>query len=482
MNPFRRERLLNWRPYLLVGLWLAAWLLLCSGEALAGTGELVEQFLATTVDGSDWVPILSVIPNVQPLGFAHHAVGGLLTLLFLLLLPIGRALAATYYVRTGGNDGNSGTSAGNAWETFDKATSSTSAGDVVYFGSGLYEENVQPSVDGTNGSPIRFIGDTTGTFTGDPAGTITLESVDDGKNSIALEVDDDDYLEFEDITILSDNDEIVEWKNSVGGKLTNCELSDSKKGVAIEGSEVDFVSCTINNNSDKGMQIKNSSTVTITDSTISSNSKSGIKVDDSTVSILRCTFQNNGEHGLELKEGNTSITNCLIIENGKAGIELGKESATTATLWHCTIADNDGCGVLSGTDGKGGPEGGDVTITSSIIADNKEFGLSLVGGTMTHTYNVVHGNTDGDYDGTAAGTGETSSDPLFVDPTNDDYLINIASPAYNSAVDSSGVIVDDLRSSPRPVNLKWDMGCYEVQPGEGGLSAGVRILRWVETR
>ncbi|MCA9293524.1 MAG: hypothetical protein KDA20_06900, partial [Phycisphaerales bacterium] len=42
------------------------------------------------------------------------------------------ALGATYYVRTGGNNSNSGTSAGSAWSTVAYAATIANAGDTVY--------------------------------------------------------------------------------------------------------------------------------------------------------------------------------------------------------------------------------------------------------------------------------------------------------------------------------------------------------------
>ncbi|MGB5137785.1 MAG: hypothetical protein WBP29_04565, partial [Candidatus Zixiibacteriota bacterium] len=48
------------------------------------------------------------------------------------------ASAATYYVRTNGNDASNGTSWATAWKTVAKVNSSIVAGDEVRFGTGRW--------------------------------------------------------------------------------------------------------------------------------------------------------------------------------------------------------------------------------------------------------------------------------------------------------------------------------------------------------
>jgi hypothetical protein len=70
------------------------------------------------------------------------------------------APAATYFVRTDGNNGNSGTSdsAGGAWRTIDYAADHVSAGDVVRVQAGTYAEFVTPGVNGSSvNSMVTFV-------------------------------------------------------------------------------------------------------------------------------------------------------------------------------------------------------------------------------------------------------------------------------------------------------------------------------------
>jgi len=61
---------------------------------------------------------------------------------------------ATYYVKTNGNDSNSGLSWANAWKTIQKAADTITDFDVVYISNGIYSEEIQV----TNKNNVQFIG------------------------------------------------------------------------------------------------------------------------------------------------------------------------------------------------------------------------------------------------------------------------------------------------------------------------------------
>lgn len=69
--------------------------------------------------------------------------------------------AATYYVRTDGDDGNTGTtnSAEGAWLTIQQAADTIVAGDTVRIQPGTYTENVTEGTGGSAGSLITYLGD-----------------------------------------------------------------------------------------------------------------------------------------------------------------------------------------------------------------------------------------------------------------------------------------------------------------------------------
>jgi len=108
----------------------------------------------------------------------------------LILLAAVSAHGATYYVRTDGNNSNSGTenTAGGAWLTVQKAASTMVAGDTAIVADGSYAEIVTSGAAGTLESPITFQGQSTNAvlrgFVANHAGqvldsfTLTGESVD----------------------------------------------------------------------------------------------------------------------------------------------------------------------------------------------------------------------------------------------------------------------------------------------------------------
>ena len=82
---------------------------------------------------------------------------------------------ATYYVRTDGNDGNTGLGAttGTAWATLQKALGATGigSGDTVYIAPGVYTEAV--TIGGTYSAPTYVIGNPTASqFSGVTAGSV----------------------------------------------------------------------------------------------------------------------------------------------------------------------------------------------------------------------------------------------------------------------------------------------------------------------
>lgn len=86
----------------------------------------------------------------------------------------------TYYVGTGGNDGNSGTSWANRKLTLNGAEDiPVAAGDTVYVGPGIYREMLTVDVSGSSGSPITYIGDFSGANTDGVGGVVRITASDD---------------------------------------------------------------------------------------------------------------------------------------------------------------------------------------------------------------------------------------------------------------------------------------------------------------
>jgi hypothetical protein len=91
----------------------------------------------------------------------HFVKLGLLTM-FLVIFLSAAAHAATYYVRTDGNNSNTGLTndSAGAWRTIDYAADHVSAGDVVRVQAGTYSERVTPGVNGSSvTNTVTFVAD-----------------------------------------------------------------------------------------------------------------------------------------------------------------------------------------------------------------------------------------------------------------------------------------------------------------------------------
>lgn len=155
-----------------------------------------------------------------------------------------------------------------------------------------------------------------------------------------------------------------------------------------------------------------------------------------------------------------TLTNNIIADNSAEELGDGIHiSDSQGSLVNNTIAKNDegaGEGVyLAGT--------ADATILNNIIVSHT-YGIYNAGsGTPDVTYNDVWGNSVGDYYGVTPGTGNISSDPLFVDPEGWDYHVRLQSPAVNMAhPDDSLAPALDIDGDARPSGIGVDMGADEV--------------------
>jgi hypothetical protein len=77
-----------------------------------------------------------------------------------LFLSCSLSFGATYYVRTDGNNANTGLtdSAGGAWLTVQKAANVMAAGDTTIVGNGTFPEIIVTKTNGSSGNPVTFQG------------------------------------------------------------------------------------------------------------------------------------------------------------------------------------------------------------------------------------------------------------------------------------------------------------------------------------
>lgn len=90
----------------------------------------------------------------------------------------------TYYVGTGGNNSNDGTTWANRKLTLNGAEDiPVTAGDTVYVGPGTYRETLTVDVSGSSGSPITYIGDYSGDHTDGTGGMVRITGSDNDQTT-----------------------------------------------------------------------------------------------------------------------------------------------------------------------------------------------------------------------------------------------------------------------------------------------------------
>jgi len=208
-----------------------------------------------------------------------------------------------------------------------------------------------------------------------------------------------------------------------------------------------------------GIYCYNSSRPTISNCIISNNSAGGgsgggISCWYASAIIENCIIRNNSNHGIANMFGaGVKVVNCLIHDNYGSdyggGIKAG--GGSIPALINCTITDNDsyhqtGSGIfaISGVD-----------VVNSIVWNNVGTNLNLEEGATIITYSCIEGGH--------AGTGNIESDPLFIDPDNNNFHLSNYSPCIGAGLDTNIVPTTDSDGNPRPnpSDSNPDIGAYE---------------------
>jgi hypothetical protein len=139
---------------------------------------------------------------------------------------------ATFYIRTVGNDGNTGLSPAQAWLTIGKALGAAgiASGDTVYIGAGTYREVVTVAMT-SPAAETRLIADLDGSQTGDAGEVIwTAYTTDDKTAPVSfstLNLAGRNNLTFEKITFVGGNSAptCVTSTSSTGITFRECAMS-----------------------------------------------------------------------------------------------------------------------------------------------------------------------------------------------------------------------------------------------------------------
>lgn len=168
-------------------------------------------------------------------------------------------------------------------------------------------------------------------------------------------------------------------------------------------------------------------------------------------------------------DSSPTLTNVVISGNSATtGGGLFNNSGSSLQLINGTLSGN------SATTGGGMLNAGNTSaeIRNSILWGNTAPNAPDISATdpITITYSLVKGTTP------YTGTGNLNADPLFVaavppaPSTGGDLRLQAASPAIDAGDNTVVTTPTDLDDRPRIVNSTVDMGAYEYQPADAGLS------------
>lgn len=165
-------------------------------------------------------------------------------------------------------------------------------------------------------------------------------------------------------------------------------------------------------------------------------------------------------HPIYIASTGCTVQNCVIARCTGVGIHC-YHSASSVTIVNNTIELAKNMGILlqsGGTD----PEIDNSVVANNILS-NCRYGVveSHSGTNNTVTNNITYASTTADYslEDATAQNGSTS-DPLYVDDTSDDYRLDTGSPALNSA-SATYAPAYDFYGVARPQGASDDRGAFE---------------------
>ncbi len=217
----------------------------------------------------------------------------------------------------------------------------------------------------------------------------------------------------------------------VNSQIVGNSASESGGGIFVDLSELQIDNSLIDGNyageSGGGVRINQGSVAFLTDTEIRGNEgrngRSAFSAGIEELRFIRVLMHSN-------KQGENGSYTTMILGGG-------------SILQNCTFADNiDTLGCLHAT-------GGNMRIINSIFTNSSEIEVTETGvdTEVEVSYCVIDGGEDAFVGNIDIGEGIIDEDPLFVDPDNSDYHLQVDSPCLdagdpNSPRDEDGTVAD----------------------------------------
>ncbi len=420
------------------------------------------------------------------------------------------ASAATYYVATDGNNGNSGDQ-DHPWRDIQHAADTMVAGDTVYVKAGVYQERVVPQSSGSAGNLITyaaFPGDTVildGSGVSLPPGWgglfeisersyvkvsgLRLENAGPDDNHAGFLVEDSSHVVLENnATYNTASSGIGVWSSdhvTIAGNEVELACNDGEQEcITISGTDVFEVSGNHVHHGGpgtlggEGIDVKDgSSNGRVFGNRVEGLARLGIYVDawenhtfgvevfgNAVTGCAEGGFAVASEAGGLLE--NVSIYNNVAYGNGLVGLTVAgwgepvpAHPISGVTVVNNTFYDNGGDAWGGGISVEN-PDAEDLVFRNNIVSQNSSFQIAVDAGVPMPA--VDHNLIDGfrDYDGEIRGSDYQEGDPRFVAPVAGDFHLLPDSPAIDNGSPAAAPN-DDFDGAPRPQGAGFDIGAFE---------------------
>jgi hypothetical protein len=389
-------------------------------------------------------------------------------LLFVGLLFSGAARSQiTYFVKTSGNDANTGSSWMQAFKTLQKALATATSGDQIWVAQGTYypdEGEGQTNDDRSSTFSMKEGVSLYGGF----AGTESLLSQRNWQmhetilNGDLMQNDGADFAGYDDnayhvVSAVGINKAIVDGFTIRDGNArlgVNAEDIQGGGMHCFESSPFIFNCSFLKNAGIYGGGMYNYyAAPVLTNCRFLNNwggNGGGFYNENSNVTLANSDVSGNESYGLFDYYSNSTLTNCRFWKNtgGIYGFQAGGDYV------NCIIAGNQ-IGLNS-------VYSAPRLVNCILWGNNQEITGFLYRGSIPRvSYSIVQGGYSGN-EYQSVGPYILDLDPLFVEAASGNLRLQACSPAINAGDNSANSTTTDLDGNPRKVGT-IDMGAYEYQ-------------------